>query len=68
MEGFASCVIGLTMAMSSTALVMEMLHDKGEVASPHGSSAFGGPFDAGSRHSPYVGSHSHIGQDREHTL
>lgn len=37
----ASLVIGLTMAMSSTALVMEMLHDKGEVASPHGSSAFG---------------------------
>jgi len=37
----ASLVIGLTMAMSSTALVMEMLHDKGEVASPHGSAAFG---------------------------
>lgn len=36
-----SLVIGLTMAMSSTALVMEMLHDKGEVASPHGSAAFG---------------------------
>jgi glutathione-regulated potassium-efflux system protein KefB len=37
----ASLVIGLTMAVSSTALVMEMLHDKGEIASPHGSSAFG---------------------------
>jgi len=37
----ASLVIGLTMAMSSTALVMEMLHDKGEVASPHGGAAFG---------------------------
>lgn len=37
----ASLVIGLTMAMSSTALVMEMLHDKGEVARPHGSAAFG---------------------------
>lgn len=37
----ASLVVGLTMAMSSTALVMEMLHDKGEVASPHGSAAFG---------------------------
>jgi glutathione-regulated potassium-efflux system ancillary protein KefC len=37
----ASLVIGLTMALSSTALVMEILHDKGEVASPHGSAAFG---------------------------
>jgi len=37
----ASLVIGLTMAVSSTALVMEMLHDKGEIASPHGSAAFG---------------------------
>ena len=37
----ASLVMGLTMAMSSTALVMEMLHDKGEVASPQGSAAFG---------------------------
>jgi glutathione-regulated potassium-efflux system ancillary protein KefC len=36
-----SLVIGLTMAVSSTALVMEMLHDKGEIASPHGGSAFG---------------------------
>jgi glutathione-regulated potassium-efflux system protein KefB len=37
----ASLVIGMTMAVSSTALVMEMLHDKGEIASPHGSTAFG---------------------------
>lgn len=37
----ASLVIGLTMAVSSTALVMEMLHDKGEIASPHGGAAFG---------------------------
>jgi glutathione-regulated potassium-efflux system protein KefB len=36
-----SLVIGLAMAVSSTALVMEMLHDKGEIASPHGSAAFG---------------------------
>lgn len=37
----ASVVIGLTLAVSSTALVMEMLHEKGEIASPHGSAAFG---------------------------
>jgi glutathione-regulated potassium-efflux system protein KefB len=37
----ASLLIGLTMAVSSTALVMEMLHDKGEIASPHGIAAFG---------------------------
>lgn len=36
-----SLVIGLTMAVSSTALVMQMLQDKGEVVSPHGSAAFG---------------------------
>lgn len=35
-----SLVIGLTMAVSSTALVMQMLQERGEVASPHGSSAF----------------------------
>ena len=29
------------MAVSSTALVMQMLQDKGEIASPHGSAAFG---------------------------
>ena len=36
-----SMVIGLTMAVSSTALVMQILQDKGEIASPHGSAAFG---------------------------
>jgi glutathione-regulated potassium-efflux system ancillary protein KefC len=36
-----SLVIGLTMAVSSTALVMQMLQERGEVASPHGSGAFG---------------------------
>jgi glutathione-regulated potassium-efflux system protein KefB len=35
-----SLVIGLTMAVSSTALVMQLLQERGEVASPHGSSAF----------------------------
>ncbi len=34
-------VIGLTMAVSSTALVMQILRDRGEIASPHGSSSFG---------------------------
>jgi len=34
-------VIGLTMAVSSTALVMQILQDKGEIASPHGSASFG---------------------------
>ena len=37
----ASLIIGLTMAVSSTALVMQMLQDKGEIASPHGGAAFG---------------------------
>jgi len=37
----ASLVIGLSMAVSSTALVMQMLQDRGEIASPHGSAAFG---------------------------
>lgn len=37
----ASLIIGLTMAVSSTALVMQMLQDKGEIASPHGRTAFG---------------------------
>ena len=37
----ASLIIGLTMAVSSTALVMQMLQDKGEIASPHGRAAFG---------------------------
>ncbi len=36
-----SLVIGLTMAVSSTALVMQMLQERGEVASPHGTNAFG---------------------------
>jgi glutathione-regulated potassium-efflux system ancillary protein KefC len=36
-----SMIIGLTMAVSSTALVMQILQDKGEIASPHGSAAFG---------------------------
>jgi glutathione-regulated potassium-efflux system ancillary protein KefC len=35
-----SVMIGLTMAVSSTAMVMQMLKERGEVASPHGSSAF----------------------------
>ncbi len=36
-----SLVIGLTMAVSSTALVMQMLQERGEIASAHGSGAFG---------------------------
>jgi glutathione-regulated potassium-efflux system ancillary protein KefC len=36
-----SLMIGLTMAVSSTALVMQTLQERGEIASPHGSSAFG---------------------------
>ncbi len=37
----ASLVIGLAMAVSSTALVMQILQDRGEIASPHGGGAFG---------------------------
>jgi glutathione-regulated potassium-efflux system protein KefB len=37
----ASLVIGLTMAVSSTALVVQMLQDRGEIAGPHGGAAFG---------------------------
>ncbi len=37
----ASLVIGLTLAMSSTALVLQMLQERGEIASRHGSDAFG---------------------------
>lgn len=37
----ASLVLGMTMAVSSTALVMQLLQDKGEIASPHGEAAFG---------------------------
>ncbi len=36
-----SLVIGMTMAVSSTAIVMQILQDKGEIASPHGGAAFG---------------------------
>jgi len=32
---------GFTMALSSTALIMQILQNKGEIASPHGSAAFG---------------------------
>jgi glutathione-regulated potassium-efflux system ancillary protein KefC len=35
-----SLMIGLTMAVSSTAIVMQMLQERGEIASPHGSVAF----------------------------
>ena len=37
----ASLVVGMTMAASSTALVMQMLQERGEIASPHGRTAFG---------------------------
>ncbi|MBA4416557.1 MAG: portal protein [Syntrophus sp. (in: bacteria)] len=37
----ASLMIGMTMAVSSTALVMQILQDKGEIASAHGEAAFG---------------------------
>ncbi len=37
----ASLMIGLTLAVSSTALVLQMLQERGEIASPHGSNAFG---------------------------
>ena len=36
-----SLVIGLAMAVSSTALVMQILQDRGEIASPHGGATFG---------------------------
>ncbi|MCX8023384.1 MAG: cation:proton antiporter [Syntrophorhabdaceae bacterium] len=36
-----SIIIGLTFAMSSTAIVMQMLLDRGEIASPHGKTVFG---------------------------
>ena len=35
-----SVMIGLTMAVSSTAMVLQMLKERGEIASPHGSGAF----------------------------
>jgi glutathione-regulated potassium-efflux system protein KefB len=37
----SSLVFGLAIALSSTALVMQMLQDRGEIASPHGSTSFG---------------------------
>jgi glutathione-regulated potassium-efflux system ancillary protein KefC len=33
-------ITGLTLALSSTALVMQILHERGETVSPHGSTAF----------------------------
>jgi glutathione-regulated potassium-efflux system ancillary protein KefC len=36
----AAVLTGLTLALSSTALVMQILHERGETASPHGSAAF----------------------------
>ncbi len=36
----AAMVTGLTMALSSTALSMQILQDRGEIASPHGGTAF----------------------------
>ena len=36
----AAILTGLTLALSSTALVMQILHERGETASPHGSVAF----------------------------
>ncbi|NEV60625.1 cation:proton antiporter [Thiorhodococcus minor] len=36
----ATLIIGLTMALSSTALVMQLLHERGDLATRHGTSAF----------------------------
>ncbi len=36
----AALLTGLTLALSSTALVMQILHERGETASPQGSAAF----------------------------
>ncbi|NEX19396.1 portal protein [Thiorhodococcus mannitoliphagus] len=36
----AALIIGLTMALSSTALVMQLLHERGDLATRHGTSAF----------------------------
>ncbi|MBD3619033.1 MAG: cation:proton antiporter [Chromatiales bacterium] len=36
----AALLIGLTFALSSTAFVLQMLHERGEIASPHGKTAF----------------------------
>lgn len=37
----SSLMIGLTMAVSSTALVMQLLQERGEIASPHGGASLG---------------------------
>lgn len=36
----SALIVGLTLALSSTAFVMQMLHAHGETASPHGTTAF----------------------------
>ncbi|MBK1695053.1 portal protein [Chromatium weissei] len=36
----AALLIGLTLALSSTALVMQMLHERGDLATRHGTAAF----------------------------
>jgi glutathione-regulated potassium-efflux system protein KefB len=36
----SALLVGLTLALSSTAFVMQMLHTRGETASPHGTAAF----------------------------
>jgi glutathione-regulated potassium-efflux system ancillary protein KefC len=36
----ASLLMGLTLALSSTALVMQLLHERGDLASRHGTAAF----------------------------
>ena len=36
----AAVITGMTLALSSTAFVMQILHERGETASPHGSAAF----------------------------
>jgi glutathione-regulated potassium-efflux system ancillary protein KefC len=36
----SSLIVGLTLALSSTAFVMQMLHARGETVSPHGTAAF----------------------------
>ncbi|NKN32690.1 cation:proton antiporter [Marichromatium bheemlicum] len=36
----ASLLIGLTLALSSTALVMQLLHERGDIATRHGTTAF----------------------------
>lgn len=36
----SALIVGLTLALSSTAFVMQILHARGETASPHGTAAF----------------------------